>query len=85
MLELAPGALIYFSKARGGRLFYLSNFSLKMTPSLFLFKTKLQHNYSKPLKKTTFCELKTFREMSGKPVKLWKDVKFILFNNVTFH
>ena len=66
MLELAPGALIWLSKARGGanskeapirrgrlfeggRLFRLSIFSLKMTLSLFLFKTKLHHKNSKTL------------------------------------
>ena len=53
MLELAPEALISFSKARRGRLFRLSIFSLKMTLSLFLFKPKcnmkIQKSYGKLL------------------------------------
>ena len=42
----------------GGCLLRLSIFSLKITRSLFLFKTKLQHKNSKTLWKTTCCELK---------------------------
>ena len=50
----ARGAFL-ISKARGGclfergRLFHLSIFSLKMTLSLLLFKTKLQHKNAKTL------------------------------------
>ena len=42
---------------KGGPLFRLSTFSLKMTLSLLLFKTKLQHKNSKTLEKATLCEL----------------------------
>ena len=38
-----------FKLFEGGRLFRLSIFSLKMTLSLFLFKTELQHKNSKTL------------------------------------
>lgn len=37
------------ANSKGGHLFRLSIFGLKMTPSLFLFETKLQHKISKTL------------------------------------
>ena len=27
----------------------------------------------------------SIKQMRSKPVRLWKDIMFILFNNVTFH
>ena len=38
MLELAPRVLIKFSKERGGHLFHLSFFGLKMTIIMFPFQ-----------------------------------------------
>ena len=83
MLKLVPRALILFSKMRGGTnskgggaylkgggaLFRLSIFSPKMTLSLLLFKTKLQHKNSKTLMLCAEMDI-SIEEMSSKPVRL---------------